>query len=117
MQSNLIFIIDLLSWLLLQVGNQFSSENAIQSIEDKKFSIASTSQLSSSQNLLKQRHYLDSSSPSNITSESYPEKFSPSGGLLAQRNSKGSIQVKFQMEYFRIVLLNMFVFLVLLWYD
>jgi len=30
----------------LQVGNQFSSENAIQSIEDKKFSIASTSQLS-----------------------------------------------------------------------
>ena len=99
MQSNLIFIIDLLSWLLLQVGNQFSSENAIQSIEDKKFLIASTSQLSSSQNLLKQRHNLDSSSPSNITSESYPEKFSPSGGSFAQRNSKGSIQVKFQITF------------------
>jgi hypothetical protein len=70
------------------VGNQFSSENAIQSIEDKKFSIASTSQLSSSQNLLKQRHHLDSSSPSNITSESYQEKFSPSGGSFAQKNSK-----------------------------
>jgi hypothetical protein len=97
------FFIDLMSWFLLQVGNQFSSENAIQSIEDKKFSIASTSQLSSSQNLLKQRHHLDSSSPSNITSESYQEKFSPSGGSFAQRNSKGNIQVKFQMEYFLIV--------------
>ncbi|CAN6312532.1 unnamed protein product [Urochloa humidicola] len=42
------------------VENQYSSENAIQ----------------------------DSSSPSNITSESYPEKFSPSGGSFAQRNSK-----------------------------
>ncbi|CAN6300702.1 unnamed protein product [Urochloa humidicola] len=73
---------------MLQVGNQYSSENAIQGIEDKKFSIASTSQLSSSQNLLKQSHNLDSSSPSNITSESYPEKFSPSGGSFAQRNSK-----------------------------
>ncbi|KAK8445791.1 hypothetical protein SEVIR_9G385700v4 [Setaria viridis] len=73
---------------MLQVGNQYSSENAIQDIEDKKFSIASTSQLSSSQNLLKQRHHLDSSSPSNITSESYPEKFSSSGGSFAQRNSK-----------------------------
>uniref|UniRef100_A0A0Q3UW86 Uncharacterized protein n=1 Tax=Setaria italica TaxID=4555 RepID=A0A0Q3UW86_SETIT len=72
----------------MQVGNQYSSENAIQDIEDKKFSIASTSQLSSSQNLLKQRHHLDSSSPSNITSESYPEKFSSSGGSFAQRNSK-----------------------------
>ncbi|RLN42921.1 uncharacterized protein C2845_PM01G16860 [Panicum miliaceum] len=70
------------------VGNQFSSENAIQSIEDNKFCIPSTSQPSSSQNLLKQRHHLDSSSPSNITSESYPEKFSPSGGSFAQRNSK-----------------------------
>ncbi|CAN6325044.1 unnamed protein product [Urochloa humidicola] len=69
-------------------GNQYSSENAIQGIEDKKFSIASTSQLSSSQNLLKQSHHLDSSSPSNITSESYPEKFSPSGGSFAQKNSK-----------------------------
>ncbi|CAN6312531.1 unnamed protein product [Urochloa humidicola] len=45
---------------MLQVENQYSSENAIQ----------------------------DSSSPSNITSESYPEKFSPSGGSFAQRNSK-----------------------------
>ncbi|CAN6284517.1 unnamed protein product [Urochloa humidicola] len=70
------------------VENQYSSENAIQGIEDKKFSIASTSQLSSPQNLLKQSHHLDSSSPSNITSESYPEKFSPSGGSFAQRNSK-----------------------------
>ncbi|CAN6289260.1 unnamed protein product [Urochloa humidicola] len=73
---------------MLQAGNQYSSENAIQGIEDKKFSIASTSQLSSSQNLLKQSHHLDSSSPSNITSESYPEKFSPSGGSFAQKNSK-----------------------------
>ncbi|CAL4939714.1 unnamed protein product [Urochloa decumbens] len=73
---------------MLQIGNQFISENAIQDIEDKKFSVASTSQLSSSQNLLKQSHHLDSSSPSNITSESYPEKFSPSGGSFAQRNSK-----------------------------
>ncbi|CAN6312528.1 unnamed protein product [Urochloa humidicola] len=73
---------------MLQVENQYSSENAIQGIEDKKFSIASTSQLSSPQNLLKQSHHLDSSSPSNITSESYPEKFSPSGGSFAQRNSK-----------------------------
>ncbi|CAL4922948.1 unnamed protein product [Urochloa decumbens] len=73
---------------MLQIGNQFISENAIQDIDDKKFSVASTSQLSSSQNLLKQSHHLDSSSPSNITSESYPEKFSPSGGSFAQRNSK-----------------------------
>ncbi|XP_066379111.1 protein LNK1-like isoform X1 [Miscanthus floridulus] len=73
---------------MLQDGNQYSSENAIQGIEDKKFSIVSTSQLSSSQNLLNQRHHLDSSSPSNITSESYPEKFGPPSGSFAQRNSK-----------------------------
>lgn len=88
MQFNLMFIFDLVSWSQLQVGNQYSSENAIQGIEDKKFSIASTSQLSSSQNLLNQSHHLDSSSPSNITSESYPEKF----GSFAQRNSKGNIK-------------------------
>lgn len=82
--------IDLMSWSQLQVGNQFSSENAIQGIEDKKFSTASTSQLSCSQNLLNQRHHLDSSSPSNITSESYPEKFGPSSGSFAQRSSKGN---------------------------
>ena len=86
------FFIDLMSWSQLQVGNQYSSENAIQGIEDKKFSIASTSQLSSSQNLLNQRHHLDSSSPSNITSESYPEKFGPPSGSFAQRNSKGNIR-------------------------
>ncbi|WVZ57153.1 hypothetical protein U9M48_007574 [Paspalum notatum var. saurae] len=70
------------------VGSQCSSENAIQGTEDKKFSIGSTSQLSSSPNLLKQRHHLDSSSPSNITSESFPEKFSASGGFIAQKNSR-----------------------------
>uniref|UniRef100_A0A0A9C9N7 Protein LNK1 n=1 Tax=Arundo donax TaxID=35708 RepID=A0A0A9C9N7_ARUDO len=73
------------------VGSQYSSENAVQGIEDKKCSIASASQLSSSQNLLKQSHHLDSSSPSNITSESYPERncqFSPSGASFAQSYSK-----------------------------
>ena len=85
------FFIDLMSWSQLQVGNQYSSENAIQGIEDKKFSIASTSQLSSSRNLLNQRHHLDSSSPSNITSESYPEKFGQSSGSFAQRNSRGNV--------------------------
>ncbi|XP_035821468.1 protein LNK1 isoform X4 [Zea mays] len=69
-------------------GNQYSSEHTIQGIEDKKFSIASTSQLSSSQNLLKQRHHLDSNSPSNITYEAYEEKFGPSSGSFAQRNLK-----------------------------
>ncbi|AQL05869.1 Protein LNK1 [Zea mays] len=75
------------------VGNQYPSENAIQGTEDKKFSIASTSQLSS-QNLLNQRHHLDSSSPSNITSESYPGKFGPSSCSSAQRNSKDAVQKK-----------------------
>ncbi|KAL6878415.1 hypothetical protein ACP4OV_012585 [Aristida adscensionis] len=73
------------------IGSQYSSETAIQGIEDKKFSITSASQLGSSQNLLKQRHHLDSSSPSNITSESFAERncqFSPSGASFAQRNSK-----------------------------
>jgi hypothetical protein len=111
MQLNLMFFIDLMSWSQLQVGNQYSSENAIQDIEDKKFSIASTSQLSSSQNLLNQRHHLDSSSPSNITSESYPEKFGPSSGSFAQRNSKGNAS----RRYFQVVW-NMFVYLVPFWY-
>ncbi|XP_062215447.1 protein LNK1-like isoform X2 [Phragmites australis] len=78
------------------VGSQYSSENATQVIEDKKFSIASASQLSTSQDLLKQRHHLDSSSPSNITSESYAERncqFSPSGASFAQRNSKVQTKV------------------------
>ncbi|TVU46784.1 hypothetical protein EJB05_06345 [Eragrostis curvula] len=70
------------------IGSQCSSENPIQVIEDQKFSIPSASQLSSSQTLLKQRHQLDSSSPSNVTSESYPDgnsQFSPSGASFAQR--------------------------------
>ncbi|KAK3147067.1 hypothetical protein QOZ80_3BG0277640 [Eleusine coracana subsp. coracana] len=70
------------------IGSQYSAENPIQGIEDQKFSIASASELSSSQNLMKQRHGLDSSSPSNITSESYPERnsqFSPSGSSFVQR--------------------------------
>ena len=73
------------------IGEGYSSENAMQQLEDKKFSIASGSQLSSSQNLLKQKHHSDSTSPSNITSESYPERnyqFSPSGATFAQRNMK-----------------------------
>ncbi|XP_062211439.1 protein LNK1-like isoform X2 [Phragmites australis] len=73
------------------VGSQYSSGNAIQGIEEKQYSIASASQLSSSQNLLKKKHHLDSSSPSNITSEPYPERngqFSPSGASFAQMNTK-----------------------------
>ena len=59
--------------------------------EDQKFSIASGSQLSSSQNLLNQKNHLDSTSPSNITSESYPERncqIIPSGASFAERNLK-----------------------------
>jgi hypothetical protein len=91
MQLNLMVFINLRSWSQLQGGNQYSSEHTIQGIEDKKFSIASTSQLSSSQNLLKQRHHLDSNSPSNITYEAYEEKFGPSSGSFAQRNLKGNV--------------------------
>ncbi|KAL6594040.1 hypothetical protein ACP70R_048941 [Stipagrostis hirtigluma subsp. patula] len=80
------------------IGSQYSSENAIQGIGDEKISIASASQLSPSQNLLQQRHHLDSCSPSNITSESYAERncqFSPSGASFAQRKVQkkvGNIQ-------------------------
>jgi len=99
------------------VGNQYPSENAIQGTEDKKFSIASTSQLSS-RNLLNQRHHLDSSSPSNITSESYPGKFGPSSGSSAQRNSKGNVTSETSDGVFIfLVVLNMFVYLVLFWCD
>ncbi|KAL5219516.1 hypothetical protein ABZP36_020200 [Zizania latifolia] len=75
------------------IGNQYSSENGTEQPEDQKFSIASASgsQLSSSQNLLKQKNHLDSTSPSNITSESYQERscqFIPSGASFAQRNLK-----------------------------
>uniref|UniRef100_A0A0E0KEH8 Protein LNK1 n=1 Tax=Oryza punctata TaxID=4537 RepID=A0A0E0KEH8_ORYPU len=73
------------------IGNRYSSENAMEQPEDQKFSIASGSQLSSSQNLLNQKNHLDSTSPSNITSESYPERscqFIPSGASFAERNLK-----------------------------
>jgi hypothetical protein len=73
------------------IGEGYSSENAMQQLDDKKFSVASGSQLSSSQNLMKQKHHSDSTSPSNITSESYPERscqFSPSGASFAQRKLK-----------------------------
>ncbi|KAG8063193.1 hypothetical protein GUJ93_ZPchr0003g18522 [Zizania palustris] len=75
------------------IGNQYSSENGTEQPEDQKFSIASASasQLSSSQNLLKKKNPLDSTSPSNITSESYQERscqFIPSGASFAQRNLK-----------------------------
>jgi hypothetical protein len=93
------FFIDLMSWFYLQVGNQYPSENAIQGTKDKKFSIASTSQLSS-QNLLNQRDHLDSSSPSNITSESYPGEFGPSSGSSAQRNSKGNVTSETVLIFF-----------------
>jgi hypothetical protein len=85
----------------LQIGSQYSSENPIQGIEDQIFSIP---QLNSSPNLLKQRHQLDSSSRSNITSESYPERnsqFSPSAAPFRQR--KGNTQVQFKMEYLAVV--------------
>uniref|UniRef100_A0A0D9VUR1 Protein LNK1 n=2 Tax=Leersia perrieri TaxID=77586 RepID=A0A0D9VUR1_9ORYZ len=65
------------------IGNQYSSENAKEQPEDQKFSIASGSQLCSSQNLLKQKNHLDSTSPSNITSE-----FIPSGASFVERNLK-----------------------------
>ncbi|XP_052147103.1 protein LNK1-like isoform X3 [Oryza glaberrima] len=74
-----------------QIGNRYSSENAMEQPEDQKFSIASGSQLSSSQNLLNQKNHLDSTSPSNITSESYPERncqIIPSGASFAERNLK-----------------------------
>jgi len=70
------------------IGERYSSENSMQQFEDRKFSISSGSQLSSSQNLLKQKLHSDSSSPSNITSECYPDRncqFSSSGSF-AQRN-------------------------------
>ncbi|KAG8097326.1 hypothetical protein GUJ93_ZPchr0013g35125 [Zizania palustris] len=73
------------------IGNPCSSENVVEQPEDQKFSLASGSQLSSSQNLLKQKNHLDSTSPSNITSESYPERscqFIPSGASFAQRHLK-----------------------------
>uniref|UniRef100_A0A0D3FJA1 Protein LNK1 n=1 Tax=Oryza barthii TaxID=65489 RepID=A0A0D3FJA1_9ORYZ len=73
------------------IGNRYSSENAMEQPEDQKFSIASGSQLSSSQNLLNQKNHLDSTSPSNITSESYPERncqIIPSGASFAERNLK-----------------------------
>jgi hypothetical protein len=40
------------------------------------------------QNLLIQRHHLDFNSPINVTFEAYAEKFDPSSGSFAQRNSK-----------------------------
>ncbi|XP_015690850.1 protein LNK1-like isoform X2 [Oryza brachyantha] len=70
------------------IGNQYSSENAMEQPEDQKFSTASGSQLSSSHNLLKQKNHLDSTSPSNITSESYPERscqFIPSGASFPEK--------------------------------
>jgi hypothetical protein len=71
------------------IGERYSSENSMQQFEDRKFSISSGSQLSSSQNLLTQKLHSDSTSPSNITSECYPHRscqFSPSGSF-GQRNS------------------------------
>ncbi|KAM3228576.1 hypothetical protein ACQJBY_059924 [Aegilops geniculata] len=73
---------------ILQIGERYSSENALQQLEDRKFSVSSGSQLSSSQNLLKQKHHSDKTSPSNITSDCYSDRncqFSPSGSF-AQRN-------------------------------
>ncbi|VAH91656.1 unnamed protein product [Triticum turgidum subsp. durum] len=70
------------------IGERYSSENALQQLEDRKFSVPSGSQLSSSQNLLKQKHHSDKTSPSNITSDCYSDRncqFSPSGSF-AQRN-------------------------------
>jgi len=70
------------------IGERYSSENTMQQLEDRKFSISSGSQLSSSQNLLKQKLHSDSTSPSNITFECYSDRncqFSPSGSF-AQRN-------------------------------
>jgi len=70
------------------IGKRYSSENAMQQLEDKKLSVSLGSQLSSSQNLLKQKHHSDSTSPTNITSECYSDRnyqFSPSGSF-AQRN-------------------------------
>jgi len=70
------------------IGERYSSENTMQQLEDKKFSISSGSQLSSSQNILKQKLHSDSTSPSNITFEGYSDRncqFSPSGSF-AQRN-------------------------------
>lgn len=69
------------------IGERCSSENTMQQLEDRKFSISSGSQLSSSQKLLKQKVHSDSS-PSNITFECYPDRncqFSQSGSF-AQRN-------------------------------
>lgn len=70
------------------IGERYSSENALQQLEDRKFSVSSGSQLSSSQNLLKQKNHSDKTSPSNITSDCYSDRncqFSPSGSF-AQRN-------------------------------
>jgi hypothetical protein len=78
------------------IGGQYSSENPIQGIEDQKFSVASASQLSSSPNLLKQRHQLDSSSPSNITSESNPERnsqFGQSGSFAHRKVPKKAVNI------------------------
>uniref|UniRef100_A0A8R7U6C2 Protein LNK1 n=1 Tax=Triticum urartu TaxID=4572 RepID=A0A8R7U6C2_TRIUA len=75
------------------IGERYSSENALQQLEDRKFSVPSGSQLSSSQNLLKQKHHSDKTSPSNITSDCYSDRncqFSPSGSF-AQRNLMGNI--------------------------
>ena len=81
---------------ILQIGERYSSENALQQLEGRKFSVSSGSQLSSSQNLLKQKHHSDKTSPSNITSDCYSDRncqFSPSGSF-AQRNLMGNIYVK-----------------------
>ncbi|VAI05706.1 unnamed protein product [Triticum turgidum subsp. durum] len=45
------------------IGERYSSENALQQLEGRKFSVSSGSQLSSSQNLLKQKHHSDKTSP------------------------------------------------------
>ncbi|KAF7053854.1 hypothetical protein CFC21_061673 [Triticum aestivum] len=45
------------------IRERYSSENALQQLEDRKFSVSSGSQLSSSQNLLKQKHHSDKTSP------------------------------------------------------
>ncbi|KQK21456.1 protein LNK1 isoform X2 [Brachypodium distachyon] len=71
------------------IEERHSSENSMQQLEDRKFSVASGSQLSSSQKLLKHMQHSDSTSASNITSESYPARnyqFSPSEASFAQRN-------------------------------
>lgn len=97
--------------IFTQIGNRYSSENAMEQPEDQKFSIASGSQLSSSQNLLNQKNHLDSTSPSNITSESYPERncqIIPSGASFAERNLKGIICAKLSYG----MLSSMFSFLV-----